>query len=244
MKPVLVLRHTPTCPLGSVAALLKGRGLIYRYVDLFAGVPKRLELEESSGLIVLGGPMSANDTDEYPFLEAELAWLRQAVDTHLPTLGICLGAQLLAKALGKTVYSNRVKEIGWYQIKLLPPAAADPLFSACRTRETVFQWHGDTFELPAGAVHLARSQLCPNQAFRYGPCAYGLQFHVEMTPELLAEWCEEPELHSQIGDHADLEAIREEAPRQFPRMDVLSEQLLTRFAELCQSPEARHRPSP
>ncbi len=233
MKPVLVLRHTPYCPLGSVAAFLDEKKLTHQYIDLFSGTPKRLPLGESSGLIVLGGAMSANDAEEYPFLQAELDWIREAVDTRLPTLGICLGAQLLAKALGKNVYPNRVKEIGWYEIEVLPPAAADRLFSACHARETVFQWHGDTFDLPAEAVHLARSEFCPNQAFRYGPCAYGLQFHVEMTPELLVEWFDEPDLHSQIGDHADPRAIRDDAPQQFPRMNALSAQLLTRFAALC-----------
>jgi hypothetical protein len=97
----------------------------------------------------------------------------------------------------------------------------------------VFQWHGDTFDLPAGALHLARSELCSNQAFRYGPCAYGLQFHVEMTPQLMAQWFEEPDLHSQIGDHADPRAIVADAPKRFPAMSALSRELLTGFTALC-----------
>ena len=102
----------------------------------------------------------------------------------LPVLGICLGAQLLAKTLGARVYPNRVKEIGWYPIELTPAAADDPLFAQSGA-QTVFQWHGDTFDLPAGAVHLARSPLCENQAFRYGHNAYGLQFHIEMTAAMI-----------------------------------------------------------
>ena len=237
MKPIIVLRHTPTCPLGSVAGVLAEAGLTYHYLDLFAEIPKRLPLEDSSGLVVLGGPMSANDSDKYRFLEPELTWIQEAVETQVPTLGICLGAQLLAKALGERVYPNRVKEIGWYEIEVLPPAAEDRLFVASGPTETVFQWHGDTFDLPAGAVHLARSELCPNQAFRFGPLAYGLQFHVEMTPPLMAEWFDEPDLHSQIGGHADPRAIRADSPRRFPAMNVLSRRLLTRFAELCRQHE-------
>jgi GMP synthase-like glutamine amidotransferase len=238
MKPVLVLRHTPHCPLGSIATFLADGGLDYRYVDLFADVPRRLPLEESSGLVVLGGPMSVNDTDQYPFLLPELVWIKEAVDQQVPTLGVCLGAQLLAKSLGERVYPNHRKEIGWFDIELLPSAADDALLGGCRAVETVFQWHGDTFDLPSGAVHLAMSPACPNQAFRCGPCAYGVQFHVEMTPELMAEWFDEPDLHSQIGNHADPQAIRADAPKKFPAMNALSGRLLSRFAMLCRS---RHR---
>jgi GMP synthase (glutamine-hydrolysing) len=233
MKSIIVLRHTPTCPLGSVADVLAEAGLTYQYVDLFSEIPKRLPLADSSGLVVLGGPMSANDTLAHPFLRPELTWIQEAVDAQVPTLGVCLGAQLLAKALGEKVYPNRVKEIGWYEIEVLPPAAEDRLFAASGARETVFQWHGDTFDLPAGAVRLARSELCLNQAFRFGPLAYGLQFHVEMTPPLLTEWLDEPELHSQMGDHADPRAIRADASQRFPAMQFLSRRLLTRFAALC-----------
>jgi GMP synthase (glutamine-hydrolysing) len=235
MKPLVVLRHTPHCPLGSVATVLSAAGLGYRYVDLFAEVPARLPLEDAAGLIVLGGPMSVNETDAYPFLRPEPDWIREAVERQVPTLGICLGAQLLAKALGEKVYANRVKEIGWYQIEILPDAADDPLFAGCQPAETVFQWHGDTFDLPSGAVHLAQSEQCHHQAFRYGPCAYGLQFHVEMTPELMAQWFAEPDLSADLGelDYIDPQAIRAEAPERFPQINALSQRLLSHFAARC-----------
>ncbi|MGA2620233.1 MAG: type 1 glutamine amidotransferase [Thermoguttaceae bacterium] len=241
MKPILVFRHTPHCPLGSVASVLDRAHLAYRYVDLFAEVPACLPLADSAGLIVLGGPMSANDVGAHPFLAPELDWIAAAVDAQVPTLGICLGAQLLAKALGQRVYPNRVKEIGWYQIEVLPAAAGDPLLGGCQAVETVFQWHGDTFDLPPRAVHLARSELCPNQAFRYGPCAYGLQFHVEMTPALMAEWFDKPELHPQIGERVDPQAIRAATASQFPAMNSLSGRLLSAFAALCQGRQMRRR---
>ena len=109
----------------------------------------------------------------------------------------------------------------------------NPDVGGCQPVETVFHWHGDTFDLPSRAVHLARSELCPNQAFRYGASAYGIQFHLEMTPELMAEWFDEPDLHSQIGNHADPHTIQADAPKRFPAMTALSRRLLTQFTRLC-----------
>ena len=169
--------------MGSLAGVLAAAGLDARQFHLFESVPESLPWSEAAGLIVLGGTMIANDGDRFPFLVAELDWIRAAVRRHVPMLGICLGAQLLAKALGAAVYRNAQPEIGWYQVELLPAAAEDRLFRGRAGRETVFHWHGDTFDLPAGAVHLARSPLCRHQAFRYGATAYGLQFHVEMAPD-------------------------------------------------------------
>jgi GMP synthase (glutamine-hydrolysing) len=232
-KPVLVLRHEPRCSLGSISAHLTCAGLDYRYVDLFAELPRQLPLDKAAGLVVLGGPMSANDTDKFPFLLPELDWITAAVENQTPTLGVCLGAQLLAKALGEKVYPNTRQEIGWYAIDMLPPAGDDQLFGGCQSAETVFQWHGDTFDLPAGAVHLARSELCSHQAFRYGTHAYGLQFHIEMTPELLAGWLAEPDAELRVGGRAVARTIQSEAPQRFPAMSALSGRVLTRFAEMC-----------
>ena len=152
----------------------------------------------------------------YPFLADEVRWLRQAVEADLPVLGVCLGAQLLAKALGSRVFANRVKEIGWYEVELLPEAADDPLFCDVASPATVFHWHGDTFDLPRGAVQLARSSQCENQAFRFGPSAYGLQFHLEMTAEMIDDWlCEANNCGELAGlDYIDPAAIRRQTPRQ------------------------------
>ena len=144
--------------------------MVCRDFDLFADVPARLPLEEFSGLIVLGGPMSANDTKEYPFLEPELDWIREAVEAQVPILGICLGANCWPRLWARRstrIASRRSAGTRLKSCRQPPPTDC----SARGATETVFQWHGDTFDLPAGAVHLARSELCPNQAFRYGPCA-------------------------------------------------------------------------
>jgi len=235
MKPVLVLRHEPDVSLGSLAGVLAEAGLEARQIDLFERVPDDLPWDKSAGLIALGGTMSANDGCKFPFLVAELRWLSEAVRRNLPTLGICLGAQLLAKALGAEVYRSPRSEIGWFQIELLPGAAGDRLLSGRGPAETVFHWHNDTFDLPAGAVHLARSAACPYQAFRAGVSAYGLQFHAEMQPELLETWLRAAESgrSANTPSGVDVAAIRSAAEAEFPAMNSFCRCVLRHFAELC-----------
>jgi GMP synthase (glutamine-hydrolysing) len=185
--------------------------------------------------VVMGGPMNVDQVDRYPFLAAEVGWIREGVAQEIPMMGICLGAQLLAKSLGAKVFANPVKEIGWYEIELLPAAAGDPLFRGCPARQTVFQWHGDTFEMPSGAVHLARSTLCRHQAFRYGPSAFGLQFHAEMTEDMVDDWLDNPENRCELAglDYVDPAAIRAQTRLGLLEMQRLGDQILPRFAELC-----------
>jgi GMP synthase (glutamine-hydrolysing) len=234
-RTVLMLRHVAHEPAGLVETVLQDAGLACEYVDLFEQVPRDLPLIHSVGLVVLGGPMNVDDVAQYPFLEREVGWIQAAIDQHLPFLGVCLGAQLLAKALGARVYPNHQKEYGWRPIELTPRAAEDPMFSEADVR-TVFQWHGDTFDLPHGAVLLARSPACAHQAFRFGSRAWGLQFHIEMTAEMVEAWLREGEQTGELARaNADPETIRQQTPQKLPELQTVAQQTLGRFARLCRS---------
>ncbi|MCS6952027.1 MAG: gamma-glutamyl-gamma-aminobutyrate hydrolase family protein [Bryobacterales bacterium] len=184
---VLAFRHVPFEHLGRIGPALEAAGLSWEYVDLFDD-PWR-PLPQADALIFMGGPMSAND--DLPFLRRELELIQDALAKGRPVLGVCLGAQLLAKALGARVYRNPVKEIGWYPVFWTEAAQRDPLLHDLRSPETVFHWHGETFDLPEAAEWLAWSEACRHQAFRATPGVYGFQFHLEVTPEMIAGWLEE-----------------------------------------------------
>lgn len=134
-------------------------------------------------LIVMGGPMGVYDTNTYPWLDDETRLIEQAIAGGKSVLGICLGAQLIAAALGARVFPNNQKEIGWFPVTLTPEGRRSPFFPGGPRELTVFHWHGDTFALPAGATRLAGSAACANQAFLHGNCVLALQFHLEVTPE-------------------------------------------------------------
>ena len=186
---VLAFRHGLSEHLGSIADALDLRGFDWEYVDLYQSPQTALSPGDRDALVFLGGAISAND--DLPYLRRELEIISEAFERGTPVLGVCLGAQLIAKALGAGVYPNATKEIGWAPVTFTEAARLDPLFAGLSGPETVFHWHGDTFELPARAELLASSAACRNQAFRAGDRIYGLQFHLEVTPAMIAQWCEE-----------------------------------------------------
>ncbi len=223
---VLAFRHVPFEDLGHFASVLGSRGIGVDYADLYRGPAPRSDPSNYAGLIFMGGPMSANDS--LPCLTQELRWIEQAADRGQPVLGVCLGAQLMAKAMGARVYRNRVKEIGWYEIDLTPEGARDSLFAEIAARETVFHWHGETFDLPTGAVHLASSAGCDHQAFRSGRSFYGLQFHLEVTPAMIADWSvQEANCGDVRGLTAPLDPLRNAA-----RLEVLSHSVFGKWCDL------------
>ncbi len=245
MNSVLVFRHVPHEGLGAIADALRAREVPYEIIDVLAEPPREFEPEHWSGLVVMGGPMNVDQVDRYPALADEVRWMRQAVDANLPVLGVCLGSQLLAKALGVRVYPNRIKEIGWYDVELMPAADSDPMFDVVENETaaaqvgrkiSVFQWHGDTFDLPEGAVQLARSPLCENQAFRYDASAYGLQFHLEVTAEMIDDWLRQSDNCGELAelDYIDPAAIRRDIPLRLPAMEIPGRKMFDRFAVMCQ----------
>jgi GMP synthase-like glutamine amidotransferase len=184
----LVLQHVAIEGPGTLASYLETRGWTLTTVALYEGARLPEDAQEYQAVIVMGGPMGVYDEAEYPFLRDEHHFLTCMLAQGVPLLGICLGSQLLAKALGARVYRNPQKEIGWYTVDLTPAGAADPLFAGLTSPVPVFQWHGDAFDLPAGATPLASSPLCTHQAFRYGDRVYGLLFHLELTPDVIHRW--------------------------------------------------------
>ncbi|UAW96892.1 gamma-glutamyl-gamma-aminobutyrate hydrolase family protein [Halopseudomonas nanhaiensis] len=181
------LQHAPFEGLGSIESWLREAGYGITATQLYSGdlLPDTDQLDL---LIVMGGPMSVNDEAEYPWLGPEKTFIRSVIDAGKPVLGICLGAQLIANVMGSQVYPNGEREIGWFPVQGLAHAGAD-VFSF-PSEAMVLHWHGETFELPYGAVQLARSEACDNQAFQLGRHVIGLQFHLEATPGLLTGFVE------------------------------------------------------
>jgi GMP synthase (glutamine-hydrolysing) len=191
---ILVLRHEPFEHLGHFATFLQSANIPFEYKDL--GQPLALDERRErdgcgySGVIIMGGPQSANDAN--PGLDAEMRLIGQAIEKGLPVLGVCLGAQLIAKALGARVYKNSVPEIGWAPVHFTEAAKSDPLFGGFATPTTFFHWHGETFDIPQGAEWLAYSDNCRHQAFRYGRNVYALQFHPEIEAGMILDWWAQP----------------------------------------------------
>lgn len=182
---ILVLRHVPDEPLGHLADALRRADLTPTVHDL-QDPPGTVA--DHAGLILLGGPQSVNSSQS--FVKHEISLIEEALRRGVPVLAICLGAQLLGKALGARVQRCATPEIGFYPIYPGAEAGVDPLFVTLQP-QPVFHWHNEFFELPAGAVHLASSELCGNQAFRFGDRAWGLQFHLEIEPATIAQWIAE-----------------------------------------------------
>jgi GMP synthase-like glutamine amidotransferase len=184
----LIIKHNPSEGGGLFEQILKEKGWNQDALSLYAGAEMPDSPDRYDLLLVMGGPMSANDEDQYPFIKKELPFIRQCLILGKPVLGICLGAQLMAKALGARVYPGPHKEIGWYFLSQTPSARTDPLFSLLDPCFLVFQWHGETFDLPDEGIGLAGNEAYPQQAFRIGDWAYGLQFHFEVTEPMIKTW--------------------------------------------------------
>jgi len=180
-KHVHVLQHHDCENLGTIAQALQNAGVSPRYTRTFEGQPVPKQMGDTVGLIIMGGPQSVYEQKKFSYLRDELHLIEKAIQQAKPVLGICLGSQLLASALGASVYPARQKEIGWNRVTLTDIAAIDPLFAGVPKSFTALHWHGDIFDLPRGAASLASSALTAHQGFRYGKNAYGLLFHIEVT---------------------------------------------------------------
>ena len=220
-------QHVPFEGLGSMETWLRGAGYEIGVTRWYAGElapdPAGIDL-----LIVMGGPMSVNDLGEHPWLAPETDFIRRWIGAGRPLLGVCLGAQLIASALGARVYPNRVKEIGWFPVTAVTPVPENAF--RFPPEQTVFHWHGETFDLPTGAIHLARSAGCAHQAFQVGRNVIGLQFHLETTPEtaaaLIANCRAELVPAPYVQEDA---ALRAAPPEAYRAINALMARLLTRI---------------
>jgi GMP synthase (glutamine-hydrolysing) len=189
---VVVLQHIACEPPGEYEVVLAERGARLHRVELDEGDPLP-DFDRFDAVVAMGGPMSVNDDADLPWLTAEKRAIGDAVRAGMPYFGACLGVQLLAASLGARVYAGPDPEVGVLPVTLTDEGAADPLFAGLPRSFPTLQWHGDTFDLPEGATLLASSPAYPNQAFRFGRAAYGVQFHVEVLPDMAREWAEVPE---------------------------------------------------
>jgi GMP synthase (glutamine-hydrolysing) len=185
-RTVVALRHVAFEDLGSFAGPIERAGYAIRYHDAGIDDLARIDPLEPDLLVMLGGPIGAYEEAAYPFLRDELALLERRLRADRPTLGICLGAQLMARALKANVYPGPGKEIGWAPVTLSEAGHAGPLRHLGEA--PVLHWHGDTFDLPEGCDRLASTAICPNQAFARGPNLLGLQFHPEARGATFEQW--------------------------------------------------------
>lgn len=186
-RSAVALRHVAFEDLGLLAPVMEREGWDVSFCEAAVDDLRHHSIRGADLVVILGGPIGVHETDDYPFLTSEVALIEYRLSRNLPTLGICLGSQLMAKALGSRVYKGAVKEIGWGTVKLTEHGVSSCL-GGLQDDAVVLHWHGDSFDLPSGATRLASNENYENQAFAYGDSALALQFHLEADPRQLEEW--------------------------------------------------------
>lgn len=242
MSRILVFQHVAAEPLGTLDPLIRRRGHRIRFINFERDPEAQPNVERYRGLVVLGGPMNVEDRATRPHLKTELRAIERMLALGRPVLGICLGAQLLAHVLGAPVRRIERPEIGWYPLLTTAAGRLDPVFASLGAGSPVFQWHGYHFEVPASAAHLARTETCEQQAFRYGDNAYGFQFHLEMDRLLIERWLATPAYRDELvasGLPQGDAAIRTLTHRHIAPMQRRAEGVFNTFLDLVGRPERR-----
>jgi GMP synthase (glutamine-hydrolysing) len=243
MAKVLVFQHVAAEPLGILDPMLRDRGHRIRYVNFHRDPDARPDIGRYDALIVLGGPQMPDQLDRHPHLRVEMDCIEAALKRGIPLLGICLGAQLLAHTLGASVGPMANWEIGWGELEPTHTSAADPVFCALVEPSPAFQWHGYSFDLPDGAVHLARSAHCETQAFRYGDRAYGLQGHLELDERLINRWLGLPDYLADLeryGNGLDADTVRRQTHERIGQSAILGRALFGQFLRPLGVKKSRH----
>ena len=210
MAKILVFQHVAHEPLGILDPMLREAKHRIRYVNFFREPEVIPNLSGYKALIVLGGPMNVDEIEKYPHLKTEIECIRQAIEMDIPIFGICLGAQLIAHTLGSEVYPADEFEVGWYPLKRNQQGHEDVLIRHFSDEEMIFQWHGRTYDTPKGAVNLLSSEICKNQAFRYGKNVYGFQFHLEVTESVISRWLNLPDHEEDLKMCTKYESLEQE----------------------------------
>jgi GMP synthase (glutamine-hydrolysing) len=242
MSRIMVFQHVAAEPLGTLDRLIRRRGHRVKFVNFERHPDVRPKIDRYRGLIVLGGPMNVEDRTTRPHLQTEIEVISDALAAGKPVLGICLGAQLLAHALGAQVRKHDISEIGWYDLHLTEAGHIDPIIAALGSRAPVFQWHSYTFDLPPDVVHLASTPTCRNQAFRHGTNAYGFQFHLEMDQPLIERWLNLPAYRDDLiaaGLGRDADAIRADTAPRIEAMQATAHAVFNNFLDLVGVPARR-----
>ncbi len=242
MSRLLVFQHVAAEPLGTLDPLIRARGHRIRFVNFERDPQAQPEVDRYRGLVVLGGPMNVEDREHRAHLLTELRAIERALRLGRPVFGICLGAQLLAHVLGAPVRRHVQPEIGWYSLQTTEAGRNDAVFAPLGDTHPVFQWHSYTFDLPAGAEQLARTQSCEQQAFRYGESAYGVQFHPEVDQALIERWLANTAYRNEIacaGLPHDVDAIRAQTALHADPLRERAEPLFNRFLDLVGRPAGR-----
>jgi GMP synthase-like glutamine amidotransferase len=229
MRPIAIFRHLAIEGPGFLAGFLDERNIPWQLIAIDEGAVLPESAQDFSALVFMGGPMSVND--DLPWIAQELALIRDAVARDIPVLGHCLGGQLISKALGGIVAKNPVKEIGWGRVTVADNDVARTWFGDIDAFDA-FHWHGETFTLPQGAVHLLSSEHCASQAYAIGP-HLALQCHIEMTDTMIADWCAagEEELSASAASPAVQTAhlIQQQMAQKLPQLHEVAERLYTRW---------------
>lgn len=243
MSRILVFQHVAAEPLGTLDPLIRRRGHRMRFVNFEREPDAQPCIDRYQGLIVLGGPMNVEDQGRRAHLRTELKVIEAALRQDKPVLGICLGAQLLAHALGAEVRPCPRAEIGWYALEQTEAGRADPLTAGFDADVSVFQWHSRGFALPAGATRLAGTTDCANQAFRYGRHAWGLQFHAEVDQALVERWLAIPAYAAELeaaGLDQDAGSIRAHSAQALAAMQGAAERAYSHFLDQIGQPARLH----
>ena len=241
---VIILKHIDIEGPETLGEHLKSKGYALKILDLHLGDRLPKDLSGIEAAVCLGGPMNVYEEGKYPFLKEENEFIKRIINSGVPYLGICLGSQLLAKACGVRVTKSPVKEAGWFSVDLTAEGKKDPLYKGLERSFDVFQWHEDTFAVPKNGKWLARADGCAHQSFRVGDCAYGIQFHIEITDKSIRDWTDKYLKNDPKMLETQQKRMLKEYVRKKKVFDITARQIYDNFLGIIAARKALKQPKP